>query len=67
MKCVSFLWKMKPDVLAKHLVGGLTVGEMEQWASTWPQSQRDLARRGRGGTEPGFFVLPPVPNYALPA
>src|SRR5512142_1785487 len=24
------LWKAKPDVLAKHLVGGLTVGELEQ-------------------------------------
>ena len=25
----EFLWKMKADVLAKHLVGGLTVSEME--------------------------------------
>ncbi len=25
----EFLSKMKPDLLAKHLVGGLTVGEME--------------------------------------
>ena len=23
------LWDMKPDLLAKHLIGGLTVGEME--------------------------------------
>ena len=25
----EFLWGMKPDVLAKHLIGGLTVGEMD--------------------------------------
>lgn len=26
----SFLMNMKPDLLARHLVGGLTIGEMEQ-------------------------------------
>ena len=25
----EFLWGMKPDLLAKHLIGGLTVGEMD--------------------------------------
>ena len=25
----ELLWKMKPDLLAKHLIGGLTVGEMD--------------------------------------
>ena len=40
---------MKPDVLAKHLVGGLTVGEMERWASTWPNSG-SLAGRGGSAT-----------------
>ncbi len=24
----DFMWKMKPEVLARHLVGGLTIGEM---------------------------------------
>jgi arginine deiminase len=58
----EFLWKMKADVLAKHLVGGLTVAEMEAGGF-------DLAKLGEislgaaaAHTEPGFFVIPPVPN-----
>ena len=57
----DFLSKMKPDVLAKHLVGGLTIGEMEQ-------AGFDLARYSQVSLgaaavdDPGFFVLPPVPN-----
>jgi arginine deiminase len=58
----EFLGKMKADVLAKHLVGGLTVAEMEAGGF-------DLAKFGEislGAAavqdNPGFFVLPPVPN-----
>ena len=58
----EFLTKMQPDVLAKHLVGGLTVSEMVEMGF-------DLARFGEVSLgaaavadEPGFFVIPPVPN-----
>jgi arginine deiminase len=58
----EFLMKLKPDVLAKHLVGGLTIGEMVAGGF-------DLAKFtgiSLGATavenEPGYFVIPPVPN-----
>jgi arginine deiminase len=58
----EFLDKMKPDVLAKHLVGGLTVGEME--AAGFELSKLGEVSLGAAAVveEPGFFVLPPVPN-----
>jgi len=54
----AILWEMKPDELAKHLIGGLTVAE----------AGIDLGRLG--GTSLGAaaledtsaFVLPPLPN-----
>jgi arginine deiminase len=54
----AFLWQMKPDVLAKHLIGGLTAGEMDldldqlKGVSLGAAALDDL----------GYFVLPPVPN-----
>ena len=37
----EFLWKMKPDVLAKHLVGGLDRRrDGGRWALTWRSSGR---------------------------
>jgi arginine deiminase len=58
----EFLSKMKPDVLAKHLVGGLTVGEMVAGGF-------DLAKFGKVSlgaaavsNDLGYFVVPPVPN-----
>jgi arginine deiminase len=54
----SVLWEMKPDQLAKHLIGGLTVAE----------SGLDLGSlRGRSVIaaaidDESMFVLPPLPN-----
>ena len=57
----AFLWALKPDVLAKHLIGGLTVGEMEQMGFDLAQ-MRDISLGAAAMDEPGYFVLPPVPN-----
>ncbi len=54
----ALLWEMKPDQLARHLIGGLTVAE----------SGLDLDRlRGRSVIaaavdDESIFVLPPLPN-----
>jgi arginine deiminase len=61
----EFLWGMKPDMLAKHLIGGLTIGEMDAMDLNFKQlkdvslgaAALDDAAGGRG-----YFVLPPVPN-----
>ncbi len=57
----SFLWGMKPDVLAKHLVGGLTVGEMEEMGFDLPRF-RQISLGAAAVDDPGYFVIPPVPN-----
>ena len=54
----ALLWEMKPEQLARHLIGGLTVAE----------SGLDLGRlRGRSVIaaavdDESIFVLPPLPN-----
>ena len=57
----EFLSKMKPDVLARHLVGGLTVGEMEEMGFDLA-GLRQVSLGAAAVDDPGFFVLPPVPN-----
>jgi arginine deiminase len=57
----EFLSKMQPDVLAKHLVGGLTIGEMEAMGFDLPKF-RQISLGAAAVDDPGFFVLPPVPN-----
>ena len=57
----EFLMKMKPDMLAKHLVGGLTVGEMEDGGFDLGKF-RKISLGAAAVDDPGFFVLPPVPN-----
>ncbi|RPI25769.1 MAG: arginine deiminase [Chloroflexota bacterium] len=57
----DLLWKMKPDVLAKHLVGGLTVGEMEAMGFDLPK-YRKISLGAAAVDDLGFFVIPPVPN-----
>jgi arginine deiminase len=57
----DFLSKMKPDLLAKHLVGGLTIGEMEA-AGFDLAKYRQVSLGAAAVDDPGFFVLPPVPN-----
>jgi arginine deiminase len=57
----NFLMKMKPDLLAKHLVGGLTIGEMEAGGFDLAK-YRQISLGAAAVDDPGFFVLPPVPN-----
>lgn len=57
----SFLAGMKPDILAKHLVGGLTIGEMEEMGFDLAK-YRQISLGAAAVDDPGFFVLPPVPN-----
>ncbi|MGL4648471.1 MAG: arginine deiminase family protein, partial [Caldilineaceae bacterium] len=58
----EFLSKLKPDVLAKHLVGGLTVGELEQMGFDLAAATQVSLGAAAATSDPGFFVLPPVPN-----
>jgi arginine deiminase len=48
-------------VLAKHLVGGLTVGEMVQEGFDL-EKYRKISLSAAAVDDPGFFVIPPVPN-----
>jgi arginine deiminase len=57
----DFLWKMHPDVLARHLVGGLTVGEMVEGGFDLPKF-RQISLGAAAVDDQGFFVIPPVPN-----
>jgi arginine deiminase len=57
----EFLSKMKPDMLAKHLVGGLTVGEMEAGGFDLAKF-KEISLGAAAVDDPGSFVLPPVPN-----
>lgn len=55
------LFNMKPDILAKHLVGGLTVGELEQ--AGFDLGQGRLISLGAAAVDDlAYFVIPPVPN-----
>jgi arginine deiminase len=55
------LFGMKPDILAKHLVGGLTVGELEQMGFDLGQG-RAVSLGAAAVDDLSFFVIPPVPN-----
>jgi arginine deiminase len=57
----DFMWKMKPEVLAKHLVGGLTVGEIEAMGFDLPKF-RKISLSAAAVDDPGYFIIPPVPN-----
>ncbi|RIK23596.1 MAG: arginine deiminase [Anaerolineae bacterium] len=57
----SFLSTMKADVLARHLVGGLTIGEMEEMGFDLPK-YRQISLGAAAIDEQGYFVIPPVPN-----
>ncbi len=56
------LMKMKPDMLAKHLVGGLTVGEMVTGGFDLAKFSQISLGAAAVVDEPGYFVIPPVPN-----
>ena len=57
----SLLSAMKPDTLARHLVGGLTIGEMEAGGFDLARF-RQISLGAAAVDDPGFFVIPPVPN-----
>ena len=54
----AVLWDMKPDQLAKHLIGGLTVAESGLDLDRFRQSSLPAAALDDLST----FVLPPLPN-----
>jgi arginine deiminase len=58
----EFLSKMKPDVLAKHLVGGLTVGEMVAGGFDLAKFNKVSLGAAAVSNDMGYFVIPPVPN-----
>jgi arginine deiminase len=58
----EFLMKMKPDVLAKHLVGGLTVGEMVIGGFDLAKFKQISLGAAAVVDDLGYFVIPPVPN-----
>jgi len=58
----EFLAKMKPDLLAKHLVGGLTIGEMENGGFDLAKFSQISLGAAAVVDDSGYFVIPPVPN-----
>jgi arginine deiminase len=54
----ALLGGLKPDQLAKHLIGGLTVAE----AGLDPAQVSKVSLIGAALDDPGTFVLPPLPN-----
>jgi len=58
----AVLSTLKPDVLARHLVGGLTVGELESFGFDLAKYRQVSLGVGAVVDDPGHFVLPPVPN-----
>ena len=58
----EFLSRMQPDQLAKHLVGGLTVGEMVNGGFDLGKFRQVSLGAAAVVDELGYFVLPPVPN-----
>ncbi len=57
----EFLWGLRPEVLAKHLIGGLTVGEMNELGFDLAQ-MRTISLGAAAMDEPNYSILPPVPN-----
>ena len=58
----NHLMSMKPDELAKHLVGGLTVGEMVAGGFDLAKFRQISLGAAAVVDELGYFVIPPVPN-----
>jgi arginine deiminase len=58
----NHLMSMKPDELAKHLVGGLTLGEMVQDGFDLAKYTQISLLGAAAKDELGYFVIPPVPN-----
>ncbi len=58
----SHLMSLKPDELAKHLVGGLTVGEMVQHGFDLGKYSQISLLGAAVKDDLDYFVIPPVPN-----
>jgi arginine deiminase len=58
----EFLMKMQPAVLAKHLVGGLTIGEMVNMGFDLAKFRKISLGAAAVVDDLGYFVIPPVPN-----
>lgn len=54
----GYLGRMAPGLLAKHLIGGLTAGEMDLDL----EALRDVSLGAAALDDPNYFVLPPLPN-----
>jgi arginine deiminase len=54
----SLLANLKPEDLAKHLIGGLTVAESGLDRGTF----REFSLPAAAIDDPGMFILPPLPN-----
>jgi arginine deiminase len=54
----QLLAQLAPDVLAKHLIGGMTVAELDP---DWPQ-WKDISLIAAAMDDGSTFVLPPLPN-----
>jgi arginine deiminase len=55
------LAKLQPDVLARHLVGGLTMGELCSFGFD-QEKYRHVSLGVAALDDPSFFIIPPVPN-----
>jgi arginine deiminase len=58
----AHLMSLKPDELAKHLVGGLTIGEMVEHGFDLGKYTQISLLAAAVKDELGYFVIPPVPN-----
>ena len=54
----TFLWGLAPDVLARHLIGGLTAGETNL---DWKKFGH-ISLHAAGLEDMNAFILPPLPN-----
>ena len=57
----EYLWNLNPDILAKHLIGGMTISEMGLDLGELRQVSLPAAAL-HNEYDPNFFVLPPLPN-----
>ncbi len=63
----NFLSNMQPDLLAKHLVGGLTIGEMVNGGFDLAKYSQDLASGSRSGRRAGLLCNSSGAKLTLPA
>jgi arginine deiminase len=54
----TFLWNLQPEILARHLIGGLTAGETDL---DWKKFRR-ISLHAAGREDDNAFLLPPLPN-----